>query len=129
MENKRKTLDELISLAEETNSITDMRWAQYGKEDGKTVSALELSERDGSIVGGGPIAEAVLPKFAEYMSTFDPVQILELLKEVKESRRKLNSLHSAVMWDSEQVYTDIRGDYSNSYEAINSKFVENILKS
>lgn len=122
-------IENFSRIAEEAHSVTEMRWAQYGGRDDKVVSALELSDHDGSIISGGLVAETNHPKLAEYISKIDPQNLLLILSELKSAREKLSKIESSLKWYSGEVHTDIREDYSNSFSAIKSSVIENILKS
>lgn len=74
-------LAQLRGVAENARGFYPVPWVRVGE---KNVSVIERSPRDGSISGGGPVAEAGHEVFAEHIVTFEPSTVLELIAALEE---------------------------------------------
>lgn len=73
-------LEAIEARAEKASSVTGgLPWCVYGD----AVSAIEQSHRDGSIIGGGPVAGTSREEIAEHIAGMDPDTTLALVERVR----------------------------------------------
>lgn len=78
-------LDTLRKTAENAHSVLPEPWIVMG--DSNTVSVVELSHRDGSIISGGAVADAHTTPFRDHIATFDPGTVLALLSRLEQAEQ------------------------------------------
>lgn len=78
-------LNELRKIAENAHSVLPEPWIVMG--DSNTVSVVELSHRDGSIISGGAVADAHTTPFRDHIATFDPPTVLALLSRLEQAEQ------------------------------------------
>lgn len=77
-------LDEMHRVATAAFERFTLPWVRINDTD---ISVIDRDPRDGSIVGGGRVAQANTEEWAEHIVTFEPVTILRLLNAIEVSNR------------------------------------------
>lgn len=110
-------LDELRKTAENAHSVLPEPWIVMG--DSNTVSVVELSKRDGSIISGGAVADAHTTPFRDHIATFDPPTVLALLSRLEQAEQAVARVREVCETDGYEV--------SNEFGAWDAVAVENII--
>lgn len=86
-------LEDLLEKAERAEDVLPEPWIIMGYEH--DICVVQQSQRDGSITGGGLIAQVDNDAFREHILAFQPKTAIAMAQELKMARRQLVALSVA----------------------------------